>query len=69
MLKSISLFTINLYQVFVSPILKLVLGASSVCRFDETCSNFTKRKIIEKGVVRGAGLGLKRLISCQPLTS
>ena len=69
MFKDLSIFTINLYQGFVSPSLKLLLGVNAVCRFDETCSAYTKRMIIENGVIRGTGLGLVRLLKCQPLTS
>ena len=69
MFKGIGVFTINLYQAFVSPTLKMVLGVNSVCRFDETCSAYTKRQIMEKGVVKGSGLGFIRILKCQPLTS
>jgi len=69
MLKSIILFIINLYQAFISPTLKMVLGVNSVCRFDETCSAYTKRMIIKKGAIRGTGLGFARILKCQPLTS
>lgn len=69
MLKQIEVFLINLYQMFVSPTLKMVLGVNAVCRFDETCSAYTKRMVIEKGVVKGTGLGFVRILKCQPLTS
>ena len=69
MFKGLSIFTINLYQGFVSPSLKLLLGVNAVCRFDETCSTYAKRMIIEKGVIKGTGLGLARLLKCQPFTS
>jgi putative membrane protein insertion efficiency factor len=69
MIKSFSIFLINLYQGFVSPSLKMILGVNSMCRFEETCSSYTKRMIIEKGVVKGSGLGFTRILKCQPLTS
>lgn len=69
MFKDLGIFTINLYQSFVSPSLKILLGVNAVCRFDETCSTYTKRMIIEKGLIKGAGRGLVRLLKCQPLTS
>jgi putative component of membrane protein insertase Oxa1/YidC/SpoIIIJ protein YidD len=69
MIKGITIFSINLYQAFLSPTIKMVLGVGSVCRFDETCSAYTKRMIIEKGVIKGTGKGLVRLSKCQPLTS
>jgi uncharacterized protein len=69
MTKKIGIEFINLYQAFISPSLKVVLGTSSFCRFDETCSAYTKRMILEKGVLRGTGLGFVRLLKCQPLSS
>lgn len=69
MIKATSIQFINIYQMFVSPSLKMILGVNSVCRYDETCSAYTKRKINEKGAIRGMGLGFKRLLTCSPLTS
>lgn len=64
-----AVYLISFYQAFISPSLKMILGINSSCRFDETCSAYTKRMITEKGAIRGTGLGAKRLLSCQPLTS
>ena len=69
MIKNASISTISLYQIFVSPLLKGLLGTSSMCRFDETCSAYTKRMIMEKGVIKGTGLGFVRFLKCQPMTS
>jgi putative membrane protein insertion efficiency factor len=69
MIKSFFIFIINLYQGFVSPSIKMILGVNSMCRFEETCSSYTKRMIMEKGVVKGSGLGFTRILKCQPLTS
>lgn len=68
MIKSIGISTISAYQIFVSPMIKNLLGVSSVCRFEETCSNYTKRMINERGLIKGAGLGFIRILKCQPLT-
>lgn len=69
MIKVFSIQLINIYQAIVSPSIKMILGVNNVCRFDETCSAYTKRMIDEKGVVKGTGLGTKRLLKCSPLTS
>ncbi len=69
MIKNASITSINVYQIFVSPTLKNLLGVNAMCRFDETCSAYSKRMIIEKGVIRGIGLGLVRILKCQPFTS
>lgn len=69
MIKTLSVQSINFYQIAVSPMIKTILGVDSVCRFDETCSAYTKRNIKEKGAVKGIGLGFIRILKCQPLTS
>lgn len=65
-MKKIAIVTINLYQLFASPFLKLLLGSGKFCRFDETCSVFTKRAITQKGLLRGSLLGISRILKCQP---
>ena len=69
MIKSASIFTISLYQLFISPFIVMIVGAGGGCRYQETCSAYTKRAIEEKGVLRGAMLGTRRILSCSPLSS
>jgi len=66
MTKTIGISAINFYQAFLSPILKVVVGADRFCRFPETCSAYTKRSIIEKGLLKGTYFGFIRLLKCQP---
>jgi uncharacterized protein len=69
MIKTVSISTISFYQIFLSPALKNLLGVNAMCRFDETCSMFTKRMIKEKGAIKGLGLGFVRILKCNPITS
>lgn len=69
MIKRIAILTINSYQAVVSSILKNILGTNKFCRFEETCSEFTKRNIAEKGLLKGSWIGLVRLLKCQPFYS
>lgn len=69
MIRSASVLPISFYQIFLSPLLKGFLGINAMCRFDETCSMYTKRMIMEKGVFKGIGLGFVRILKCQPLTT
>lgn len=69
MIKNTSIATISLYQIFVSPVLKGLLGVNAMCRFDETCSAYAKRMIKEEGVLKGFYLGFVRILKCQPITN
>ena len=51
---------IRLYQLFVSS----WLPAS--CRYYPTCSRYMAEAVGSHGVVRGTGLGVRRLLRCHP---
>jgi putative membrane protein insertion efficiency factor len=57
---------IRLYQMTVSPVLKMLGGPGSGCRFEPTCSEYFLQSVEWYGVLRGGWLGLKRLARCQP---
>ena len=61
MLKKIFLFIIILYQRLVSPYL------SQSCRFQPTCSEYTKEAIEKHGIIKGVTLASKRLTKCHPI--
>lgn len=48
------------YKLIVSPLLP------SACRFHPTCSEYMKDAIEKHGVLKGFGLGLRRLSRCHP---
>ena len=54
------LFLIFIYQGFISPF----LGAN--CRFQPTCSCYTKEALKKHGLFKGGALSLKRIFSCHP---
>ena len=58
-MKKLCIFLINLYQI--TP-----LHSHSLCRFTPTCSEYTKIKINEYGVIKGIVLGIKRILKCHP---
>lgn len=68
-MKKIAIFLIDFYQTFISTALKNILGVSSFCRFEETCSSYAKGSIKRFGLVKGSYLFFKRLIICQPFYS
>lgn len=48
------------YQRLVSPLLP------SACRFAPTCSEYARVALLEHGLVKGAWLASRRLVSCHP---
>jgi len=60
------LFFIRVYQWTLSPMLRLLCGPDSGCRFAPTCSAYFLEAVETHGVCRGSWLGLKRLARCQP---
>lgn len=59
-LARMAVLPIRFYQRFLSPF----LGTN--CRFYPTCSQYMLEAILRFGVLRGTGLGVKRLLRCGP---
>src|SRR5216110_2102953 len=57
---------IRVYQCTLSPLLGLLCGPDSGCRFTPTCSTYFLEAVEIHGIGRGSWLGLKRLARCQP---
>ena len=51
---------IRCYQLFVSPLLP------ASCRYYPTCSQYMAEAVAAHGVVRGIGLGVRRILRCHP---
>lgn len=51
---------ILVYQVLIAPLLP------HCCRFQPTCSVYTKEAIMKYGIISGIWLGAKRLARCHP---
>ena len=59
-------FFIRVYQCTLSPLLGLLSGPGSGCRFTPSCSRYFLEAVEAHGLRRGTWLGLKRLARCQP---
>ena len=67
-MKYLGIFLINLYQHTLSPDhgpLKRVFPYG-FCRFQPTCSDYAKEAIKKYGFFRGSGMGVWRIIRCNP---
>jgi len=51
---------IGLYKTFLSPFFP------PACRFEPTCSEYTKQAVEKYGAVRGTWMGVKRILRCHP---
>lgn len=51
---------IRAYQMVLSP------WIGPACRFEPSCSQFTRDALLKHGVRRGAWLGVRRVLRCHP---
>ena len=67
MLKTLLLKSIKIYKKTLSPDHGLFTHLHGrVCRFSPTCSEYMYQAIKKNGVVKGIGLGLWRILRCNP---
>jgi len=66
-MKKVLIVLINFYQTYLSfdKGLLAIFAPGGACKYDVRCSEYTKQKIREVGVVRGSVMGLKRIGSCR----
>ncbi len=65
-MKCIIKLLIRFYQILISPLIHLVGGPNSGCRFDPTCSEYFLQAVQSYGALRGSILGIKRILRCGP---
>ena len=66
---SLILFFIHTYQKMFSPdtgFFKRLYFTGKTCRFNPTCSEYAYQAIERYGILRGAFLGVKRILKCHP---
>ena len=64
-MKKVLIKTINFYQRNISAYLDY---KNIKCKFYPTCSEYTKEAIEKYGALKGSGLGMARIIRCNPLS-
>ncbi len=64
-MKKIFIKMINWYQKNIS---KLLESKNIRCKYYPTCSEYTKQAIEKYGVIKGTGIGLARIIRCNPFS-
>jgi len=59
-MKFLVLDLLGIYKAMVSPFLP------PACRFEPTCSEYTRQAVDKYGALRGTWMGIKRILRCQP---
>jgi len=59
---------ISIYQKYLSLDrgVLAILAPGGACRYQPSCSEYTKEAILKKGALKGVALGFKRVLSCNP---
>lgn len=65
-MSKIALFILRVYKKNLSPFLEIFFGKA--CRFTPTCSEYTIQSIEKFGLKKGGWMGIKRILSCNPLS-
>lgn len=61
-MKKFFIFIICFYQKNISPWL------GNNCKYEPTCSEYTKQAIEKYGVIKGLFKGFKRILKCNPFS-
>ena len=59
-MKFVLIYLLRAYKMLISPLLP------PACRFTPTCSEYAMEAIERYGALRGAYMGLRRLLRCHP---
>jgi putative membrane protein insertion efficiency factor len=60
-MKFLFLDILGVYKAIISPFLP------PACRFEPTCSEYAHQAVEKYGAIRGAWMGMRRILRCQPL--
>jgi uncharacterized protein len=59
-MKFLVLDMLSIYKAIVSPLMP------AACRFEPTCSEYTRAAVEKYGAFRGTWMAIKRILRCQP---
>lgn len=66
-MQKLTISLIDFYRNFLSfdRGILMVLSPGGACKFEQTCSEYMKVQILKKGVIKGLGLGIVRILKCR----
>ena len=59
-MKTVVLDLLGIYKAMISPFLP------AACRFEPTCSEYTRQAVQKYGAAKGTWMGVTRILRCQP---
>ncbi len=65
-MKFILRLLVLVYQAVLSPFLHMLGGPGLGCRFQPTCSQYFLDALDKHGALKGAWLGIRRILRCHP---
>ena len=65
-MKKILIFLVRIYQVVISPPLHFIAGPLGGCRYFPRCSQYFIDAVTVQGPLKGAALGIWRILRCNP---
>lgn len=65
-MKIILLFLLSIYKSYLSKPLVMLFGNG--CRYEPTCSVYSKEAIEKYGALKGGILSIKRIMRCHPFS-
>jgi len=63
---SLLLILIRIYQLVVSPALRVICGSGCGCRYEPSCSFYFAEALRTHGFHKGLSLGVGRIFRCHP---
>lgn len=65
-LLGLALACLRFYQWVISPVVHCLSGPACGCRFDPSCSEYSRLALREHGLRQGGWLALRRILRCHP---
>jgi putative membrane protein insertion efficiency factor len=66
LLAQLAALLVRIYQLTLSPMKQIFFGSNCSCRFQPTCSCYTRSAFLQYGFWRGWWYAFRRILRCHP---